>query len=694
MRSIFVILSILLVMCWSTPSAHSQGGKQFSQKLIPVQGSIKLREQAELYYSIGDYAGARPLYEQLTQRYPSRVEFIYKTGVCFLYEPGEAGQAISYLERVLHLDPDREGLAFHLGIGYHANNDFDLGIKYFDFLLASKSLASSDRELISRMRNSCEVGKELVANELNILIRNMGEQINSEGTEYVPLLSADESTLIFTYKKIKASEGLKPGEERFLDDDIYISFKKDGNWSKPKSISDNINTDGEDEAAVSISADGKQILILKYSDETSGDIYLSTLKSGEWSKPTKLKGDINTAEWEGTASLSKDGKVIYFDSEREGGFGGTDIYRAELQKDGTWGNIVNLGKTINTPYNDESAFIHSDSKTLYFSSDGHKTMGGFDIFKSKMDRKGNWSTPENIGYPINTVANDKYYVVSTDGKRGYYHQNNPKGYGGLDLYMINYDLPARKEAAIEVEAKAEGKPLKVKVEGGKTASTGVDKTPGYDPNYVDNTPISISGTLKSEGSSPGSISKAKIKLLGDDKKIIAEAISDKEGKFAFRNIRGNKHYEIEVVIDDQRVSNAKSPETTETKMRISEDRRSTKQPNAPGAAATPGELQIANFTLCEDVQDRAPIRASTSFPAELDKIWFHTEVNLGFDVEATITHKWYYNGREVSSVDLRVKGPRWRTFSYKTVDEQMKGSWRVEVLYGGTVLAEKEFKVN
>ena len=465
----------------------------------------------------------------------------------------------------------------------------------------------------------------------------------------------------------------------YFYDDIYISHKVNGKWSKPESVSANINTKDQDEAAVGLSADGKQIFILKYSEETSGDIYSSTLGSAGWSKPEKLRGEVNTANWEGSASISKNGKVLYFDSEREGGLGGTDIYKAELQKDGSWGNVVNLGPVINTPYNDEAAFIHADSKTLFFSSDGHKTMGGFDIFKSTVDGKGNWSTPKNLGYPVNTVGNDKYYVVSKDGKRGYYHQNNPNGYGELDLYMVDYDKKAIEEVPVVVTPD-------LALSSKEEEETKSDKPWEREPVSAKVAPISISGTLKNSDGSFGATSKARIKLIGDGNKTIAQTTSDSEGKFSFKNLMGNLNYEIEVVMDQPRKSGSTLPRNVSSPAVQSKPRPQV-EPS--------GAITIAKHVVCSSIDNRSPVGESSSFSSGTERIWFYTEVNLGAGLEESITHKWYFNGKELSSVQLKVKGPRWRTYSYQTYGAWMKGSWKVEVISsGGDVLGTKEFTVN
>jgi len=710
MKRFTVASLVLLVLTLSIPKANSQVRRQFSQDMTPIKGSIKLREYAAIYFEMGDYQRALPMYEQLSHRYPGRIEFLYRTGICYLYKPGGTKYAIGYLEKVLHLDPAKEGLAFQLGKAFHANNDFDLGIKYFEFLLNKKTLAKTDRELVERLKKNCIVGKELAANPLDILISNMGAPINSSGTEYVPLLSADESTLIFTFKTGSSgySKDLIKGELHY--DDIYIAYKENGVWTKPRSISTNINTLEEDEAAVGISADGKQLLILKYNEETSGDIYMSNLESGEWTKPVKLKGEINSPGWEGTASVSADGKTLYFDSEREGGYGGTDIYKAELQSDGSWGNVVNLGESINTPYNDEAAFIHSGSKTLFFSSDGHKTMGGFDIFKSTLDADGNWSKPENLGYPINSTGHDKYYFASTDGKRGYYHQNKPDGFGDLDLYMINYDLPAEVPTQPDPDQSGGEEPVIATAEEEEPSKAAANRESEEDnpvkeektdpePAIAAKSPISISGSLLTSGTEPTSLAKVKIRLLGDEKSTIAETISDDKGRFSFTNLSGNDNYEIEVVIDEAAIAGPVSSNS----VAIATDNPTKPKSEAPPSrglrphesSSTSSNVKIANHAVCSSVEDRIPKGESASFSSEIGKIWFFTEANLAVEDEETITHKWYLKGQEISSVELEVKGPRWRTFSYKSIDRFMKGSWKVQaVSSNGTILADSEFRVD
>jgi outer membrane protein OmpA-like peptidoglycan-associated protein len=215
----------------------------------------------------------------------------------------------------------------------------------------------------------------------------------------------------------------------------YSIKKKDGTWSSPKSISENVNTFGN-EASISLSADGQQLFL--YRDVNGGDIYVSDLDGNFWNMPMELGPNVNTKAWETHAAVS--GNTLYFVSDRkEGGMGGRDIWRCVKLPNGLWSLPTNLGPQINTPYDEEAPFIHPDGVTMFFSSNGHKSIGGFDIFKSVKDDEGKWSTPENMKAPINTPDDDIFYVQSADGKRGYFSSVRKGGMGEKDIYMINFE---------------------------------------------------------------------------------------------------------------------------------------------------------------------------------------------------------------------------------------------------------------
>jgi len=196
-----------------------------------------------------------------------------------------------------------------------------------------------------------------------------------------------------------------------------------------------------------------------------GDLYISSNYAGSWTNPVKLTENINSAYQEASASISPDGKLMYISSNRPGGLGGKDIYRVRRLPDGQWSIPENLGPSINTPYDEDAPFIQADGITLYFSSNGLNTMGGYDIFKTKFENDELWSNPKNLGYPINTVKDDIYFVISPDGKTAYYSSDMPGGYGEQDLYKINILFDDERKAIFKGVAKEMGtnEPVKAKI---------------------------------------------------------------------------------------------------------------------------------------------------------------------------------------------------------------------------------------
>jgi len=257
---------------------------------------------------------------------------------------------------------------------------------------------------------------------------NMGPEINTADDEYLPVATADESTLIFT-RKIGNNE------------DFYKSVKLNGKWQKATYLSDQINTPEYNEGAQSISQDGKY-LFFTGCNRPDGlgrcDIYISQKKGDDWSKPFDLSPPINTPGWESQPSISADGRTLYFVSNRKGGYGGYDIWKSNLTEKG-WGEPENLGPNINTSFDEQSAFIHPDDSTLYFSSNGWPGLGGKDLFVSRLGKDGKWKKPENLGYPINSNGDENGLSVTAHGNYAFFSSNNLNGYGGFDIYT--FELP-------------------------------------------------------------------------------------------------------------------------------------------------------------------------------------------------------------------------------------------------------------
>jgi outer membrane protein OmpA-like peptidoglycan-associated protein len=289
---------------------------------------------------------------------------------------------------------------------------------------------------VDRRLTECANGKEFKANPKPFSIVNMGSAINSPQEDFAPVLTADENEIVFTTRRQEDNTSPDVADDNKYYEDIFVAVRENGSWKAARNIGPPVNTKYND-SNLTLSPDGSLLFI--YKDEGNGDIYLCEKnKNGSWGEPTPLPGIINSSYRESSVTITPDENTLYFVSERPGGYGGSDIYVCTKDSKGEWSRVKNLGPKINTELDEDGPFISYDGKTLYFSSELHKTMGGFDIFKSELlnAEKNEWSEPENIGYPINTPDDDIYFSISKDGKRSYYSSVKNEGQGYTDIYVI------------------------------------------------------------------------------------------------------------------------------------------------------------------------------------------------------------------------------------------------------------------
>ena len=443
-----LLLVVLGLFLFSTVSAQVTNEADFKKKFALVDG----------YLYDGDYYKALPIAKELYGYDSSNANIAYMLGTSYLGASPDRKKAIYYLEQAIMLSPPspmykesdyKEKTApgityYNLAKAYHFTYRFDDAISnYYNY---RSFVDLEDVNTYSEVKHQIEYSenaKLLIEEPVNIKVQSLGSVINSKYEEYSPVISGDGNTLIFTSRR----EGT--GGKLFLDgkyyEDIYIAKKEKGKWTTPRSIGVNINTEGH-EATIGLSPDGQQLFIYK-DDNGDGNIYMSKLNGAEWSKPEKLGGEINTGSWETHATVSADGQNLFIVSNRSGSLGGRDIYKISLLPDGTWGKAENLGATINTAFDEEAPFFAADGKTLIFSSQGHNSMGGFDIFTSE-NIDGAWSTPVNIGYPINSPEDDVFFVTTPDGHYAYYSSRMEGGMGEKDIYLI--ELTEKKKESLTV----------------------------------------------------------------------------------------------------------------------------------------------------------------------------------------------------------------------------------------------------
>jgi outer membrane protein OmpA-like peptidoglycan-associated protein/tetratricopeptide (TPR) repeat protein len=425
------ILVACLILCAFTGYAQDQ-------KTLIATG--------DKHYSKKDYKNALAAYLAAQEINPDDAYLNFKIGLTYLYSETKS-KAATYIDKAYRLNPAvNPDIDYHLGIAFQNTNSFKLAIEHFErFKKKNNKLASIADEKIAE----CHVADSLSQNELNVIIENLGQGVNTPFNDYSPIISADGNTLIFTsnrtddVSKVKANANFE---------DIFVSYKNGNQWSAPKPISPNINIKYND-AAASLSPDGRTLFL--YYEEGEGDIYISTRNGEEWSEPKALNKNINTAMfWETCASITADGKKLFFASNRPGGIGELDIYMSQLDAKGDWGKAVNLGPVINTPNNEDSPFIHHDGVTLYFSSDGHPRLGNSDIFTSQYVNN-KWNKPENMGYPLNSWEYDGFFTLSPDKKKGYFSTAKEGGLGDADIYSITFLEPKYKPKPKPVIAKVE-----------------------------------------------------------------------------------------------------------------------------------------------------------------------------------------------------------------------------------------------
>jgi hypothetical protein len=398
--------------------------------------------KAQAMFEDENFVMALPIFDALLQSHPKEMYLKYVVGTCGLYRSDMHGHALELLLQVYEKNKKAGDIEYDLARAYHYNYKFDEALASIEKFTANKKVTEERKLKALQLAEYCKNAKALVAAPVEAQIENIGEIMNTVNSEYVPVISSDEQVMIFTYRGDQSTGGKQNAmnisdELGIYYEDVFITHKEGDNWVSPSSIGPNINTNVHD-AAIAISNDGQKLFIFRDNSYDGGDIYLSTLSGDSWSTPEKLVGDVNTGAWEGSASLTADEKTLYFSSEKSGGYGGKDLYRATLMQDGSWGRVTNLGPTINTVYDDDAPFIHPDGVTLLYSSKGWNSMGYYDIFKSTIDPKdSSWTTPVNLGYPINTPDEDIYFVLAANGKRGYYASGKAGGFGLQDIYTVD-----------------------------------------------------------------------------------------------------------------------------------------------------------------------------------------------------------------------------------------------------------------
>lgn len=410
----------------------------------------------ELKEGYGWYESDPPRFEQALphllaaqQFNPNNAQLNFRIGHSYLNSTYKS-KALPYLEKAYKLDPQVDArIHYMLGRGLHLNARWEEAIAEYKAAQPAPGAknATALQNDIRKKIQECESGLALTKTPTRAFIDNVGPAINTPYPEYGPVITADESVMLFTSRREGGVGDEKDPNIGGYFEDIWQSVKgADGQWQQARNLGPTVNTKGHD-AVVALSPDGQKLVT--YVEDGAGDLHEADLKGANWSKPGNLGRRINGGQsHESSAAYAPNGRTLYFVSNgsAESSRGGHDIWRLDIEGKG---KAENLGSVINTPYDEDGIFVHPDGKTIYFSSQGHNSMGGYDIFKSEW-KNGQWTKPENLGWPINTPDDDVFFVLSASGRHGYFASSRDDSQGSRDIYMITF-LGAEKPPVLSSE---------------------------------------------------------------------------------------------------------------------------------------------------------------------------------------------------------------------------------------------------
>ncbi len=460
----------------------------------------------------------------------------FKLGVACLYSD-KATEALRYLRIASEFDPRlTPDLPLMMARAYHQNLMFDEAIKAYRAY--ADSLTEKEKKHltvdIDRLIRECESGKQLVLDTLRVEIRNLGGAVNSKSDDYNPVLSSTGARMYFTSRRpLDQGARRNPFDNKF-NEDVYLSFYNGSVWEQAEDLGKPVNNDGN-ESALFLSPDNQE-LFLYYGKKKGGGIYVSENHKNKWTSPKALPGKFNSKYKESSLSFNRDMTEMYFVSNhKKESFGGKDIFYAHVDEKGRWTQPVNIGNTINTEMDEEGVHVTPSGDTLYFSSKGHNTMGGYDVFRSVRDTAGNWSVPVNLGFPVNTPGDEIFYKTTSDTAIAYYSATLPNTLGWKDIYQIRYlPPPPPPEPVVEPEPPRVDTVVKVVKD-----TVRIVEAPPVDLS------VALLGTVMEEGTSNPVMAKIEVIDL-DRNAVVATSLSDpKTGHYRIR-LEERKNYGLEI----------------------------------------------------------------------------------------------------------------------------------------------------
>lgn len=400
-----------------------------------LQRGSPLMRSGDRYFMMENHRAAAEAYEEVLSTEPNNARALYRAGLSYLAFDKE--KASEYLYKAYTIDPAVDAdILYWLGRAEHINYRFDEAIAHFkNYHESISGLNKGRKEEALRLMQHARNAQAAIADPKDVFVENMGEIVNSVYSEHSPAISADDNYLLFTTRSKDVTGGIEARDGEYFEDIFETTRSADGTWGAIGAVPGKLNSAGHDASIQLFDNDTKMLL---YRAANGGDIFLSERQpDGTWGAPRGISKKVNSKYYEADAHITADGNTLYFSTNQFNKGNNLDLYKVEKQPNGDWGDPVSLGDVINTPYDEDSPFLHPDGR-LYFSSRGHNTIGGYDIFVSKYDSAAQqWGKPENLGVPINSPDDDTHYRLSQDGRYAFLSSYRIGGYGEKDIYTIN-----------------------------------------------------------------------------------------------------------------------------------------------------------------------------------------------------------------------------------------------------------------
>jgi flagellar motor protein MotB len=422
MKNLTVIF-LIAVLSLLTQTAHSQGFHTDSNRAMDSYN------EGISFFNYLDYSRAEASFRHSISIDKNFFEAYMMLGE-LMSKQKKYFEAASYYRAAVKVDSlYYKPVFFFLASAEMMSEDYSKALVHFNTYLAQTGMSQKNRAIAAKNVKNCEFAVNAKKNPVPFSPVSVGSSINTTDDEYWPSITADGQTMMFTRQT---------GQARDAQEDFYISYFSDNAWQKAINAGAPLNT-MQNEGAQTLSSNGNYMFFTaceRPNGMGSCDIYYSAFSDGRWSEPYNLGSPVNSAFWESQPSVSSDGKTLFFSSSRPGGMGGKDLWVSRLNSKNLWTEPVNMGKTINTDGDEMSPFIHFDGKTLYFASDGHAGMGGFDIYLSRMNDDSTWTEPQNLGYPINSSNDEMGLIIESGGQKAYFSSVRDK-LNGKDIFYFN-----------------------------------------------------------------------------------------------------------------------------------------------------------------------------------------------------------------------------------------------------------------